>query len=55
MGKQSHPDNLKASFGRELANHLYAILECDAQSGGGFKSMGKKSKEEVWQHYVIRW
>jgi hypothetical protein len=23
--------------------------------GGGFKGTGEKSKEEVWQHYVIRW
>jgi hypothetical protein len=33
MGQQPHPDNLRTSFGCELANHLDAILICDAQSG----------------------
>jgi hypothetical protein len=33
MGQQPHPDNLRASFGCELANHLGAVLVCDAQSG----------------------
>lgn len=23
--------------------------------GGGFKSMDEESREEVWQHYVIKW
>jgi hypothetical protein len=33
MGQQPHPDNLRASFGCELANHLGAVLICDAQAG----------------------
>lgn len=33
LGRQPHPDNLRASFGCELANHLNAILVCDAQAG----------------------
>jgi hypothetical protein len=33
LGQQPHPDNLRASFGCELANHLGAILICEAQSG----------------------
>jgi hypothetical protein len=33
MGQQPHPDNLRASFGCELANQLSAVLVCDAQSG----------------------
>lgn len=32
LGRQPHPDNLRASFGCELANQLYAILDCDAES-----------------------
>lgn len=32
MGRQPHPDNLRASFGCNLANHLNAILVCDAES-----------------------
>jgi len=33
LGQQPHPDNLRASFGCELANRLNAILVCEAQSG----------------------
>jgi hypothetical protein len=33
LGQQPHPDNLRASFACELANHLGAVLVCDAQSG----------------------
>jgi hypothetical protein len=33
MGQEPHPDNLRASFGCELANHLGAVLECEAQAG----------------------
>ena len=34
LGKESHPDNERVSFGCELANWLYAILYLDAQAGG---------------------
>jgi hypothetical protein len=34
LGQQPHPDNARASFGCELANHLNAILELAAQAGG---------------------
>lgn len=34
MGQQPHPDNLRASFGCELANQLDAVLVCGAQAGG---------------------
>jgi hypothetical protein len=33
LGQQPHPDNLRASFGCDLANRLDAILVCEAQSG----------------------
>ena len=32
LGRQPHPDNLRASYGCELANHLGAILVCNAES-----------------------
>jgi hypothetical protein len=32
LGRQPHPDNLRASYGCELANQLGAILVCDAES-----------------------
>jgi hypothetical protein len=33
LGQQPHPDNLRASFGCELANQLGAILVCEARAG----------------------
>jgi hypothetical protein len=33
LGQQPHPDNLRASFGCELANLMSAVLVCDAQAG----------------------
>jgi hypothetical protein len=32
LGRQPHPDNLRVSYGCELANLIGAILECDAES-----------------------
>lgn len=32
LGRQPHPDNLKVSYGCELANMMYAVLRCDAES-----------------------
>ncbi len=32
MGREPHPDNLRVSYGCELANMLGAILECQAES-----------------------
>ena len=32
LSRQPHPDNLRASYGCELANQLGAILVCDAES-----------------------
>ena len=32
LGRQPHPDNLRVSYGCELANWLDAILVCDAES-----------------------
>lgn len=32
LGRQGHPDNIKASYGCEIANHYYAILHTDAES-----------------------
>jgi hypothetical protein len=33
LGKRPHPENERVSFGCEIANHLNAVLQCDAQSG----------------------
>jgi hypothetical protein len=32
LGRQPHPDNLHVSYGCNLANMMYAILHCDAES-----------------------
>lgn len=32
LGRRPHPDNLRASYGCELANLMGAVLECDAES-----------------------
>jgi hypothetical protein len=32
LGRQPHPDNLRVSYGCEIANMMGAILECDAES-----------------------
>jgi hypothetical protein len=32
LGRQPHPDNLRSSYGCELANQLDAILVCEAES-----------------------
>jgi hypothetical protein len=32
IGRQPHPDNLRVSYGCELANMIGAILHCDAES-----------------------
>lgn len=32
LGRKPHPENLKVSYGCNIANELYAILECDAES-----------------------
>ena len=32
LGRRPHPDNERVSWGCELANHLGAILHCDAES-----------------------
>ena len=32
LGRRPHPDNLQASYGCVLANELFAVLDCDAES-----------------------
>ena len=32
LGRRPHPDNERVSYGCELANMLYAVLHCDAES-----------------------
>ena len=62
LGRRPHPENERASFGCELANHLNAILECDAQSGGSNARIIRTTREWLQTHHnvtdffvVIQW
>ena len=45
LGRRPHPENEQVSFGCELANHLYAVLQCDAQAGGSNARIIRTTKE----------
>lgn len=47
LGKRPHPDNERASFGCELANHLHAIMDCDAQSGASNDRIMRTTRDWV--------
>ena len=59
LGQRPHPDNLRASFGCELANHLNAILVCEAQAGCSNDRVIRTTRE--WVKYntadlvIIQW
>lgn len=63
LGQQPHPDNLRASFGCELANQLNAILVCDAQAGCSNDRIIRTTREWIEQNadslqdtfMVIQW
>lgn len=48
LGRQPHPDNLRVSYGCELANMLYAVLECDAESA----SSNDRIVRTTYEHLV---
>ena len=45
LGRKPHPDNLRASFGCELANHLYALLDCNAESASSNARIMRTTRE----------
>jgi hypothetical protein len=45
MGRQGHPDNLRASYGCCLANELGAIFDCDAESASSNARIMRTTKE----------
>lgn len=45
LGRKPHPDNLRASFGVELANQMYAILDCDAESASSNHRIMRTTRE----------
>jgi hypothetical protein len=46
LGRRPHPDNLRASYGCELANMLHAFLECDAESA----SSNERIIRTTWEY-----
>jgi hypothetical protein len=48
MGRKPHPDNLRVSYGCELANLLGAILVCDAESA----SSNDRTVRTTYEHLV---
>ena len=59
LGRQPHPDNLRASFGCELANHLYAVLDCDAESASSNTRIMRTTREYLKSNtpdlIIIQW
>jgi hypothetical protein len=63
LGQQPHPDNLRASFGCELANLLNAVLICEAQAGGSNERIIRTTRDWIHQNQnqlsdtfmVIQW
>jgi hypothetical protein len=47
LGRKPHPDNERVSWGCELANHLRAILHCDAESASSNSRIVRTTK-----HYL---
>ena len=63
LGQQPHPDNLRASFGCELANRLDAVLICEAQAGCSNNRIIRTTRDWIEQNssalsdtlVVIQW
>lgn len=63
LGQRPHPDNERASFGCELANHLNAVLICEAQAGGSNNRIIRTTRNWIEQNssaltdtlMVIQW
>ena len=53
LGQQPHPDNLRASFGCELANRLDAVLICEAQAGCSNDRIIRTTRDWIEQNSSI--
>ena len=49
LGRRPHPDNERVSYGCELANHLGAVLHCDAESASSNDRIIRTTKEYIEQ------
>lgn len=59
LGRQPHPDNLRASYGCQLANLMNAVLHCDAESASSNHRIIRTTWDYVKKHtpdfVVIGW
>jgi hypothetical protein len=53
LGRRPHPDNERVSWGCELANHLRAILWCDAESASSNDRIMRTTREWLQQQIDI--
>ena len=53
LGRQPHPDNLRASWGQQLANRLNARLICDAESAASNYRILRTTRE--WMKTLVPW
>jgi hypothetical protein len=53
LGQQPHPDNLRASFGCELANRLNVVLHCEAQAGCSNDRIIRTTRDWIEQNQDI--
>ena len=59
LGRQPHPDNLRVSYGCELANLMGAVLECGAESASSNARIIRTTQEYLKEHtpdlIIIGW
>lgn len=59
LGRMPHPDNERASYGCNIANQLYAILHCDAESASSNARIIRTTKNYLKDHkpdiIIIGW
>jgi hypothetical protein len=59
LGRIPHPDNERVSYGCNIANELYAIFHCDAESASSNSRIIRTSKEYLKSHkpdaIIIGW
>ena len=59
LGRQPHPDNERVSYGCELANMLYTVLYCDAESASSNARIIRTTLDYLKEHtpelVIIGW
>lgn len=59
LGRRPHPDNERASYGCNIANELFAVLHCDAESASSNSRIIRTTKKYLEQNkpdlIIIGW